>query len=169
MLQLVEGDNQSSRLNHRQNLLYDLRSLFPLDSCSVLVPVADLTMSAIEKSSPAKFRGRRTGYGPIHSCHVRRFRRFLGFHRTAMATAHSTSQPSIARTTKLASAVSTSSTVLIDRFNDILEVAAPNNKDKYITAAETYQIDVHAAAMVHALLLGKANESRCVLLRNYLL
>jgi hypothetical protein len=73
----------------------------------------------------------------------------------AMATAQSTSQPSIARTTKLASVVSTSSTVLIERFTDILEVAAPNNKDKYITAAETYQIDVHTAAMVHAIHLGK--------------
>jgi len=40
--------------------------------------------------------------------------------------------------------------VLIERFSDILEVAAPNNKDKYITAAETYQIDVHTAAMVRA-------------------
>jgi hypothetical protein len=86
-----------------------------------------------------------------------------------MATAQSTSQPSIARTTKLASAVSASSTVLIERFTDILEVAAPNNKDKYITAAETYQIDVHAAAMVHAIDSGKADESRCVLPKSYLL
>lgn len=86
-----------------------------------------------------------------------------------MATAQSTSQPSIARTTKLASAVSTSSTVLVERFSDILEVAAPNNKDKYIAAAETYQIDVHAAAMVHAIQLGKADESRCVLPKSYLL
>jgi hypothetical protein len=65
-----------------------------------------------------------------------------------MASAQTTSQPTAVRTTKLASTVSTSSSVLIDRFTDILEVAAPNNKDKYITAAETYQIDVHASAMV---------------------
>ena len=65
-----------------------------------------------------------------------------------MTSAQSTSQPTAVRTTKLASTVSTSSTVLIDRFTDILEIAAPNNKDKYITAAETYQIDVHASAMV---------------------
>lgn len=65
-----------------------------------------------------------------------------------MASTQSTSQPTAVRTTKLASTVSSSSNILIDRFTDILEVAAPNNKDKYITAAETYQIDVHASAMV---------------------
>ena len=68
-----------------------------------------------------------------------------------MTSTQSTSQPTAARTTKLALTVSTSSTVLIDRFTDILEVAAPNNKDKYITAAETYQIDVHTSAMVFRL------------------
>jgi hypothetical protein len=62
--------------------------------------------------------------------------------------AQSTSPSSVVRTTRLASIVATSSSVLIDRFSDILEIAAPNNKDKYITAAETYQIDVHASAMV---------------------
>jgi hypothetical protein len=67
-----------------------------------------------------------------------------------MASTQTTSQPTAVRTTKLASTVSTSSSILIDRFTDILEVAAPNNKDKYITAAETYQIDVHASAMVSA-------------------
>jgi len=75
-----------------------------------------------------------------------------------MATTQSTSQPSIIRTTKLASAVSTSATVLVERFGDILEIAAPNNKDKYITAAETYQIDVHAAAMVRRLFLKKTDD-----------
>jgi len=67
----------------------------------------------------------------------------------AMATAQSTAQqPTVVRTAKLASTVSSASTVFIDRFSDILEIAAPGNKDKYITAAETYQIDVHASAMV---------------------
>jgi hypothetical protein len=86
-----------------------------------------------------------------------------------MATTQSTSQPSIVRTTKLASAVSTSSTVLVERFGDILEIAALNNKDKYITAAETYQIDVHAAAMVRVWFFIKANVSRCVPQMSYLL
>ena len=65
-----------------------------------------------------------------------------------MASAQPPLQPTAVRTTKLTSTVSTSSNVLIERFTDILEIAAPNNKDKYITAAETYQIDVHASAMV---------------------
>jgi hypothetical protein len=65
-----------------------------------------------------------------------------------MATSQTTAQASAVRTTQLASTVSNASTVLIDRFSDILEIAALGNKDKYITAAEAYQIDVHAAAMV---------------------
>jgi len=65
-----------------------------------------------------------------------------------MTSNPSTAQQSVVRTTKLASTVANASTVLIDRFSDILEIAAPKNKDKYITAAETYQIDVHTAAMV---------------------
>jgi Surfeit locus protein 5 subunit 22 of Mediator complex len=67
-----------------------------------------------------------------------------------MASAQSTSQPTVVRSAKLASQVSVSANVLLDRFSDILEVAATNNKDKYITAAETYQIDVHASAIVRA-------------------
>jgi hypothetical protein len=65
-----------------------------------------------------------------------------------MASTQATSHSTVVRTTKLASTVSSSSAALIDRFSDIIEIAAPNNKDKYITAAETYQIDVHASAMV---------------------
>jgi len=65
-----------------------------------------------------------------------------------MATSQTTVQPSVVRTDKLVSTVSTASTTLVDRFSDILEIASLGNKDKYITAAETYQIDVHAAAMV---------------------
>lgn len=76
------------------------------------------------------------------------------------SSAQSTSQPTAVRTTKLASTVSASSTVLIERFTDILEIAAPNNKDKYITAAETYQIDVHASAMVFAP-LGFSDADEC--------
>jgi hypothetical protein len=65
-----------------------------------------------------------------------------------MAAPPSTTQPTVLRTAKMASTVSNSSTVLIDRFTDILDIAAPASKDKYLTAAETYQIDIHTAAMV---------------------
>jgi hypothetical protein len=65
-----------------------------------------------------------------------------------MAAPQSTAQPTAARTAKLSAIVSNASTVLIDRFTDILDIAGPNSKDKYLTAAEAYQIDVHAAAMV---------------------
>lgn len=68
-----------------------------------------------------------------------------------MASGHSTAQPAIVRTNKLATILSTASTSLIDRFSDILDIAGPNNKDKYVTAAETYQIDVHAATIVRFL------------------
>jgi len=71
------------------------------------------------------------------------------------AMAQSTPPASVLRTTKLASTVATSSSVLIDRFSDILEIAAPKDKDKYITSAETYQIDVHASAMVLTLCCSK--------------
>jgi hypothetical protein len=67
-----------------------------------------------------------------------------------MAAPQSTSQPTFLRTTKLTATVSNSATVLVDRFSDILEIAGPGNKDKYITAAETYQLDVHASAMVQS-------------------
>ena len=67
-----------------------------------------------------------------------------------MTSAQSTSQPTILRSAKLATQVSISANTLLDRFSDILEVASTNNKDKYITAAETYQIDVHASAIVRA-------------------
>jgi hypothetical protein len=86
-----------------------------------------------------------------------------------MASTQSASQPTAVRTTKLASTVSSSSNVLIDRFTDILEIAAPNNKDKYITAAETYQIDVHAAAMVSSVFEWEADFGRCVQRKTYLL
>jgi hypothetical protein len=65
-----------------------------------------------------------------------------------MAAPQATTQSTLVRTAKLASTVSNASTTLIDRFTDILDIAGPGSKDKYLTAAETYQIDVHAAAMV---------------------
>jgi hypothetical protein len=65
-----------------------------------------------------------------------------------MAALPATSQPAFLRTSKLAATVSNSATVLVERFSDVLEIAGPGNKDKYITAAETYQLDVHASAMV---------------------
>jgi hypothetical protein len=73
----------------------------------------------------------------------------------------------VVRTNKLASSVSTASTAIIDRFSEILDIAAPNNKDKYITAAETYQIDIHASAMVLPTIL-MILIYRFVLLRSYL-
>ena len=57
-------------------------------------------------------------------------------------------QSPIIRTTKLSSIVSSSATTLVDRFTDILDIVSSGNKDKYVTAAETYQIDVHTSAMV---------------------
>jgi hypothetical protein len=65
-----------------------------------------------------------------------------------MAAPPATSQPTFLRTSKLVATVSNSATVLIERFGDVLEIAGPGNKDKYITAAEAYQLDVHASAMV---------------------
>jgi hypothetical protein len=65
-----------------------------------------------------------------------------------MASSQGQPPPTAVRTTKLISTVASASNALIDRFSDILEIAGPNKKDKYLTAAETYQIDVHAAAMV---------------------
>jgi len=65
-----------------------------------------------------------------------------------MATPLPPPQPTVVRTTKLAKTVAEASQTLIDRFTDILEIAGHGSKDKYITAAETYQIDIHATAMV---------------------
>ena len=86
-----------------------------------------------------------------------------------MASTQGTSHSTVVRTTKLASTVSSSSTALIDRFADIIEIAAPNNKDKYITAAETYQIDVHASAMVSYPVCSDTNIYRSERQKIYLL
>jgi len=74
--------------------------------------------------------------------------RSLAVRQRGMASSQGQSQPTAVRTTKLISTVASASNALIDRFSDILDIAGPNNKDKFVTAAETYQIDVHAAAMV---------------------
>jgi len=65
-----------------------------------------------------------------------------------MASTQGQPQSTAVRTTKLIATVGSASNALIERFSEILDIAGPNNKDKFITAAETYQIDVHAAAMV---------------------